>query len=286
MQIRLHLRQYQQMPKNTPDIQNSAVLEICNQIKGTNDRLDEIVKRLSKLDDIGNRLNKIDRTMAEFQTKIRNVESKTADFEQSVTFVSAKCDEFNDKCNTIDEMKTELENQASLIDSLTNGMQLLQTSRDELQERVTDLQCRSMKQNENTEEKLRDFIFHELEIKDRIDFGNDHRFGGHVKGKNRPIVERFLYHSDLLTKQRANKLKNSPFGINDQFPQAIEDRRRALYPIMKRHRDADDNVRLVRDRLYINNRLYEDQEIEVQPSRTESHSDETRENEVAAANPQ
>ena len=118
--------------KNTPDIQNSAVLEICKQIKGTNDRLDEIVKRLSKLDDIENRLNKIDNTMAEFQTRIRNVESKTADFEQSVTFVSAKCDEFNDKCNTIDEMKTELENQASVIDSLTNGMQSLQTSRDEL----------------------------------------------------------------------------------------------------------------------------------------------------------
>ena len=101
------------------------------------------------------------------------------------------------------------------------------------------------------------------------------------------MVARFLYHSDLVkAKQRAYKLKNSPFGINDQFPQAIEDRRRALYPIMKRHRDAGDNVKLVRDRLYINNRLYEGQEMEVQPSGAESHSDETRVKEVAAANPQ
>ncbi|KAK3107697.1 hypothetical protein FSP39_020206 [Pinctada imbricata] len=138
-----------------------------------------------------------------------------------------------------------------------------------LRDKVTDLQCRSMKQNlifhgianesrfENTEEKLRNFLYYELGIEDHIEFGNVHRFGRHERGKDRPIVARFLYQSDLLyVKQNAYKLRGSCYSVREQFPQAVEDRRKILYPIMKRHKEAGDTVKLVRDRLYINNRPY------------------------------
>ena len=70
---------------------------------------------------------------------------------------------------------------------------------------MVDLQRRSMKYNlvftglggeerdEDTESKLKDFLNIELGINWNIEFGNVHRFGKFRKGKNRPIVVRFLY---------------------------------------------------------------------------------------------
>lgn len=74
---------------------------------------------------------------------------------------------------------------------------------------VLDLKCRSLKNNivftglwdetnnEDTERKLRDFIYQELEIENNIKFNNVHRFGRFYTEKDRPIVSRFLYHGDL-----------------------------------------------------------------------------------------
>ena len=75
-------------------------------------------------------------------------------------------------------------------------------------------------QNEDTEDLLRGFLHHELEINYRIEFGNVHRFKTR-SGDNRrpPIVARFLYHSDLrFVLNKANKLRGKPFGIREQFP--------------------------------------------------------------------
>lgn len=64
---------------------------------------------------------------------------------------------------------------------------------------VLDLKCRSLKNNivftglwdetnnEDTERKLRDFIYQELEIENNIKFNNVHRFGRFYPGKDRPI---------------------------------------------------------------------------------------------------
>jgi hypothetical protein len=63
-----------------------------------------------------------------------------------------------------------------------------------------------------------------------------------------PIVARFLYHSDLrFVLKNANKLRGKPFGIREQFPFEIEQRRRILYPIMKDAKRSNQQVTLVRD---------------------------------------
>ena len=53
--------------------------------------------------------------------------------------------------------------------------------------------------------------------------------------------------------QNAKLLKGKPYGINQQFPAEIESRRRSLYPVMK---EAKDRGKMVRDKLYINNKEY------------------------------
>ena len=56
--------------------------------------------------------------------------------------------------------------------------------------------------------------------------------------------------------RNAKKLKGKPFTINQQFPLEVENKRKRLYPVMKRTRDNDHFTRMVRDTLYIDNNLY------------------------------
>ena len=85
--------------------------------------------------------------------------------------------------------------------------------------------------NENTEDLLRDFLYIELGIDYKIEFGNVHRFGRNALGR-RPIVAQFLYFADLqYTLDNVYKLRNRPFGIKQQFTREIENRRKQLYSI-------------------------------------------------------
>ena len=76
-------------------------------------------------------------------------------------------------------------------------------------------------------------------------------------------MARFLYHVDLEhVLIIANRLKGTQYGIREQFPQEIENRRKPLYPVMRRVRQEKRQVTLVRDRLYIDNELYVPYEID------------------------
>ncbi|CAG2216217.1 unnamed protein product [Mytilus edulis] len=121
----------------------------------------------------------------------------------------------------------------------------------DMKTKLTDIQCRAMKYNliftglsehrdENIEDKLRRFLYHEMKIDQRIEFSNVHRFGRRSENGKRPIVAKFLYFSDLEMVKKAGKhLKGSDYGVNEQFPPEIEQRRRRLYPIMKEERKKE-----------------------------------------------
>jgi hypothetical protein len=50
---------------------------------------------------------------------------------------------------------------------------------------------------------------------------------------------------------QATWLKNTPFGIHQQFPKPIEDKRRKLYPVLKDAKRQGKHAVLVRDKLFI-----------------------------------
>jgi hypothetical protein len=78
----------------------------------------------------------------------------------------------------------------------------------------------------------------------------------------RPIIARVLYYSDLdKVKKAGRNLRGTHFGVNEQFPPEIEERRRKLYPIMK--------VVLIRDKLFVNNELVvPDEATHLEPRRS------------------
>lgn len=164
------------------------------------------------------------------------------------------------------------------LSEMETDIRTFKNEREEMKESLLDLKCRSMKYNliftglreipyENTEEMLRGFLREELEIEHWIEFGNVHRFGQrkteieNMRKKSfpthRPIVARFIYHRDLAyVLENAKKLKGKLFGINQQFPLEVENKRKQLYPVMKKARNNGHFTRMVRDKLYIDNKLY------------------------------
>ncbi|XP_041369643.1 uncharacterized protein LOC121383617 [Gigantopelta aegis] len=141
---------------------------------------------------------------------------------------------------------------------------------DELKERHLDLQSRSMRENliftgipetgpdENTELLLITFIQKDMEIEQPISFERVHRFGKRGYSGPRPIVAKFYKFKDreMVRKAAPTKLKGKTFGVNEQFPKEINDRRKELYPYYKQAKRAGKRASLVYDKLYIDGTLF------------------------------
>lgn len=119
-----------------------------------------------------------------------------------------------------------------------------------------------MASGEDCASKVLEFCETVLKIdnaRNRIQIDRAHRMGNKVPGKIRAIVVKFKEtKSKMIVKEalRTINLKESPFGVFDQYPKAIQERRKALIPVMLQARRAGKSAFLVRDKLYVNNRPY------------------------------
>ncbi|KAK3093698.1 hypothetical protein FSP39_019012 [Pinctada imbricata] len=141
-------------------------------------------------------------------------------------------------------------------------------------EDLLDVQARGMRENlmfwgvpENPDENCTEIILNlcqnELKmerVKERVKIDRAHRSGKKMIGqraKPRPIVAKFhSYEVKEEIRSKSSLLSKTDIGISQQFPKEIYERRKALIPIMKREREKGREVKLVRDRLFINNREY------------------------------
>jgi hypothetical protein len=70
-------------------------------------------------------------------------------------------------------------------------------------------------------------------------------------------VAKFLYNKDRnLVKNRGHMLRNTPYGIQEQLPPDMNERRKQLLPVMHRFRNQGNRAKLVRDKLIVNGKLY------------------------------
>lgn len=74
-----------------------------------------------------------------------------------------------------------------------------------------------------------------MNITDEPQFHRVHRMGRKTQGRPRPIVAKFVLHTERekVRKAASTTLRGKPFGINEQFPKEINDRRKLLYPQYK-----------------------------------------------------
>ena len=90
---------------------------------------------------------------------------------------------------------------------------------------------------------------------------NVHKFGSGVvpgkRGRQRPIVARFLLHIHLAkVLSNTYRLKGKQYGVNQQYPDAIEQAHKWLYPTMKQKTCQGCHGKLVRDVFYVDGQIY------------------------------
>jgi hypothetical protein len=199
-------------------------------------------------------------TLDEIKERILCVEKDVKQMKDSIEFVHAE----------VNDLKDEVEKTKRSDEENRRKIRELEDTNRRLQESVVDLKARSMRDNllffnvkedekENTTEKIYDILEQNLEIFDarnKVKIDRSHRVGRKRVSQRKPraIVVKFNYFQDReQVRQNARKLKGTRIGIAEQFPKEIEKIRQTFYPEMKKAKAQGHRVRLVRDRLYINN---------------------------------
>ena len=136
---------------------------------------------------------------------------------------------------------------------------------------IANLEARSMQNNlifdipdipeskdENTENIVLDFIENKMLIdKNEVRIEVAHRYGPHIRGQHRSIVCKFESRKDKDKVRRNGKhLKGTDYQVREQYPKVINDRRRKLYPYMKKARSLGQKAFLNKDVLRVDGRSY------------------------------
>ena len=156
-------------------------------------------------------------------------------------------------------------------------IQRLEKTVSKQKEELIDLKSRSMRDNvvfyqipednderpQKTQELLYDFLEKEMNIADAresIKFDRVHRMGAKKQNQPRPIVAKCNPYSgkEKIMSSRST-LDDKVFGVSEQFPPEVDEKRRELKRIIKSKKDADPNVRckIVHTKLYVNDELNE-----------------------------
>ena len=235
-------------------------------MKNNSEQLTTINKKLSTIE---GRVNKAENDIERVKRDVNDLEN---DLQGNSNILDGICEQTVNIERNIADMKPNVD----AVSEMKNAIEILS-------EKVIDLQCRSMKYNllfsgipeadgEVTGQVLRDFIEKEMKVEEaqEICFGNVHRVGQRKTGKKRSIVARFIFNEEMqLVKRSGVNLKGKPYGVSEQYPPEVENKRKQLYPLMKAAKAKKSNkVRLVRDRLYVN-------DVEVTPDSADREANTT-----------
>lgn len=255
--------QFQQPTMNIPQ---SFFQEIATDLK-------DIKQQLARLNTIEDSIRRTNNRLDTLNNTIQALTLKTNDIEESTQFLSVSVDQIS-ACTEANK-----DNIMSIKGSVAKMQEENKSLREEnefMRRDIIDVQVRSMRSNllfygfedndssENCAEKVLAFCAEKLEIndaKERIKLERAHRIGRHrgVNSKPRPIIARFNYYPDREeVRSASNKLKGTNFGVSEQFPRSIQERRKVLIPIMKDLKQRGKTVKLVRDKLFVDGVVYKE----------------------------
>lgn len=259
-------------------VSGSPQPEIPNFQQAVLNRLDAMDKRLGKLDTIEEQINTVTKKLSAIESRVSALESSSVDMnkrfaeiETSRVVDAQTCDEILSKQDSIDK---QLCDERKKFNKLASDFESLSKAKDAIQEDLVDIQSRSMRDNllffgfpeassvderrtENCTQKILDFCVDTLKIENArtdIKIERAHRVGRFLQQKNRPIVVRFNHFPDktLIKSKAFAELKNSGYRVSEQFPKAIQDKRKQLIPVMIQAKQDGKTAFLSYDKLIIN----------------------------------
>ncbi|KAK3094851.1 hypothetical protein FSP39_007029 [Pinctada imbricata] len=251
-------------------LQNYPLLNNDSTLNDILRRLDQMNTRLKLLDSINDKVDSIDRKVVNLDLNVKKLEERIEVVENSRQFDSESMNSLQKEQKEIKVRNTEE------VTELRNAVKALQADHTKSTEDIIDIQCRSMRDNlmfynipegeeENCTEKIGHFMEENMKIegaKSSIKIERAHRVGRRRRGSHRQIVAKFHSYVDREKVRSASKnLEGSNFGVGQQFPKEVQERRRILIDVMKRERARGNRCSLSVDKLFVNNSLYTGPEV-------------------------
>lgn len=268
----------------------AIVNPIMNRLNSIDKKLVSLTSIEKQLTTINNKISSLDTRLTENERVVKDVQRTVSDLEVSRNFDSATLDSLKTKTETNkqDIFKHYAEYDSSHkklnddIDSVRDSMTSITDENRQLKEELIELKARSMRdnllfynfaeqktnrKNESCIDKIYDFCELELDmpdVRENVKIDRAHRIGPYKPNKIRPIVAKFNFFQDKeRIKQRASeKIHNSRRGVGDQYPKEIQQRRRALIPVMKKAQRNRHAAVLSYDKLFVDGTLYDPDNLE------------------------
>ena len=254
--------------------QINVLKQTTSQIEGKLSYLDSEVKTMSK------DLDNFDRSIKYFGDSHDDIITENSQMKTKVDNLCARV-------SKLELSKVQLEeSQRSQYESLRNLKSEQYESgvkQKSIETKLIDVQWRSMRENliftgvkeetdENPEMTLRTFMSETMKINDEVPLDRVHRLGKikqpqpGEEAKPRPLIAKFERYRDkeMVRMAAPTALEGTDYGVREQYPVEIEDKRRILYPVMRSFKKNKQNkVRLIRDKLFINDIEYIPTEDEI-----------------------
>ncbi|CAC5411797.1 unnamed protein product [Mytilus coruscus] len=238
-------------PMMNPNIDANNKLDILTQ------KVIEICDKMSVLDEQPKKFNSFDKTVQTLVKTVKNVSKRVDEVEKSMNFVN---EQFEINKNDVIEVRSAFNEIRSEKDATNNTIFRLQQDLDDLYDRHIDLQTRSIRENltftgiplhdkdeqtEQTEKIIENFMVCQLKLNRPAEYERAHRFGKEYIERNKRWLKR------EFVRKAARKLRDTGFGISEQFPKEINDRRKTLWPFFHKARRKGKKAFFRRDRLFI-----------------------------------
>lgn len=264
---------HQQNPnvQSTPNI-NQIILDKLEVMDTKLRKLDSIEKQIH---DMSTKLSHMDARVTSLETKSHESSRKISEIEASRHFDSQSCDEIKNKQSELDKVikaeKLRSEQLSKNVDSLKQENRRLSDDMIDMQSRsmrdnllffnFEELQLADDRKNEDCTKTVYEFCENTLQmndVKSTVKIDRAHRVGSYTSGKTRPIVAKFNFYQDKMQIKRNVHEKRESTGIrvSDQYPKAIQERRKTLIPELIRAKNDGKNAVLNYDKLFIEGRRF------------------------------
>ena len=276
--------------------QNAKWYNMGLSIQSQSDRMARIEHNIAEFNGVKSKVATLENTVKAIDNGVKRISDQVNIHQSKIQTQSEICEDARTASAyskvRVDDISAQVQQVLIDNDDLRRDNETMRSQLEKADRAIVDLQCRSMRDNllfvgihepeyvendpEDVEKTLDSFLAQEMNITDKIPFHRVHRMGTYESDDSpRPIVAKFERFKDreLVRRAAPQTLRGKPFGVREQFPKVIEDRRKQLYPIMKKARSNQDNkVRLVRDKLFINSCEYVPDSDEIEQTAAKSQS--------------
>lgn len=214
-----------------------------------------------------------------------SIENKLSGFDSRLSLIEVLHREFQAlrhslefSQNQIDSLTQDNKSLHHSVKTITTQLTSVTADNKAMKETILDLQARSMRDNlvftgiseqttEDPEKSIKEFMSKQLKLSaetvNNITFHRVHRLGPrNNNNRPRPIIAKFEHYKQKdQVRQQGRQLKGTDYGLNDQYPKEIMQRRKVLFPIRKNMMKEGKKAIISLDKLYIDGQLYRDKDV-------------------------